>query len=667
MNLKKRYYTQFFTVLFLGILTVNGYGQTQNAELSSPNGEIKIYFSTAGKGEIESGQLSYQVKYYDKKFITPSRLNLNLKGKEPLGKNVAITNITKSMDNQESYKLITGKTSSVDESYNQIAIELEEKKAPQRRYKISARAYNGGVAFKYEIPKQSSISQIELFDERTQFRFSTDAISYALELPNYQSMYESEFIKLPASAFANQGGISSNITIGLPLVLEIPGVGWASIIDTDLQGYASTYITNPTGSWTGHMFETRLSPQLDNEDIAVSSNTFPFQTSWKTIMIADHPGEFIESNMVTNLNPDIKIKDASWIESGKATWDWWSGSLDSNGEKAFTTENMKRYVDFAAQSGFRYMLIDAGWSDDDLTEPNGSVDVPEVAEYAQKQGVKVWVWAYYGAVKEQMTEAFPLFEKWGIAGVKIDFIERDDQEGIAFYYKTAKEAAEHHLMLDFHGSTKPTGIQRTWPNVLGYEAVVGMEQSKAGRRDNPEYHTMLPFTRGLVGLVDYTPGGFDNTTREGFEPRMQNPRVMGTRAHHLAMYVTIDSPLQMVSDHPSAYKGEEAFEFIKSVPTSWDQTKFINGEPGKYVTIAKKKGDKWFLGSITNWTSRTFDLDLSFLDKGRKYKAIIYADHPNSDKNPKRTTITDKIVSSETTLTIDLVSGGGCAIEFLPQ
>lgn len=659
-------YVKYLMGVCFFLMSMLSFGQNNQLQLTSPDGEIEINFATERGEEIPAGQLTYQILYQGEELIEPSQLLLLFPEGDSLGNRLRVIDENEKKGIRESYHLITGRTNKVEDLFNEITIELEETEVPNRRLNIIARAYNDGVAFRYEIPEQEEFPEISLSDERTEFQLSDDAISYALVLPHFESMYESEFIKLPSSAFANQGGVSSTVLMGLPLLMEVPGTGWAAVIDADLEGYSSAYITNPSGSWTGHMFETRLSPQLENEHTAVTADSFPFRTSWKAVMIADNPGRFIESNLITGLNPESKIEDTSWIEAGKASWNWWSGSIGADGEGAYTTENMKYYVDFAAASGFKYMLIDAGWSTNDLTEMQGNVDVPEVVEYAAEKGVRIWIWVHYDGLKDQMDEALPLYEEWGVAGIKIDFVERDDQKGLQFYYDVAEKAAEHHIMVDFHGSTKPTGIQRTWPNVLGFEAVVGMEQSKAGRRDNPEMHVMLPYTRMITGLMDYTPGGFDNVTRDEFVSSMTKPMVMGTRAHHLAMYVVYESPLQMVSDHPSAYEGEEAFEFIKAVPASWDETVFLDGLPGEYVVIARRNGDDWYLGSMTDWNSREVDIDLSFLGKG-KYKAVVYADHPDAEKEPKKTLIQEKVVDSETGLSVKLAEGGGCAVLFTLQ
>jgi alpha-glucosidase len=360
------------------------------------------------------------------------------------------------------------------------------------------------------------------------------------------------------------------------------------------------------------------------------------------LLVGTEPGRLVDSSLITSLNPPSTLQDTSWVRPGKASWNWWSGGIGPDGRAAFTTDNMKYYVDFAAQSGFEYMLVDAGWSaGHDITRMNGRVDVPDLVSYASAKGVRVWIWISYDEAESQLKDAFPLYEKWGVAGVKIDFISRDDQAGIDFYYRAAEEAARHHLMLDFHGATKPTGMERTYPNVLGYEAVLGMEQSKGGSRDNPDNRVMLPFTRMLAGAMDYTPGGFDNVTKEDFVARGQRPMVMGTRAQQLAMYVVYLAPFQMVSDHPGAYENEPAFEFIKGVPATWDESRTLDGQPGQYVTMARRHGNDWFLGAMSNWEPRVLDITLDFLGDGH-YAAEIYADAPDADRFPKNVVVEAK-------------------------
>ena len=643
---------------FLSLLAAVAAAAQQPANLTSPDGRLAIHFDTSG------GKLVYSVTFEGKHLVDPSALALDLQGQRLLGPGLRIVRAAPS-EADDDYRQVAGKTSSVHDHYKALRLDLQETNGPGRELAIEARAFNDAVAFRYVVPDQPALRDYRLVNEKTEFRISKDATTYSLILPNYRTMYESEFIKLPVSAFANQGGVSSASLIGLPLLLDVPGVAWMAITEADLRGNAAMYLVNPAGNWSGHWFESKIAPRDDIPGLCVTGS-LPHHTAWRVLLVAGAPGRLIESNVITSLNPESEIKETSWIHAGKAAWDWWSGSADRNGKHAFTTENMKYYVDFAANSGLEYMLVDAGWSaHNDITKMNGTVDIPELVRYAAPKNVKIWIWLHWTGVDRQMDEAFPLYEKWGVAGVKIDFMSRDDQAMIDWYYRVAQTAAAHHLMVDFHGATKPWGLERTWPNVLGYEAVLGMEQSKAGARDYPPHRVTLPFTRMLAGPMDYTPGGFDNVTRADFEPRSMKPMVMGTRAQQLAMYAIYDAPFQMVSDSPAAYQDQPSFEFVKNAPATWDETKVLNGEPGEYITMARRKGKDWYLGSMTNWSARELDLPLTFLGAGH-YRAEIYADASDADRLPKNVSILKKQVDHSTHLKAALAPGGGYAVRFVP-
>lgn len=660
---------KFFALSLSALFAVSGSvavrAQEEPVEVSSPDHQIVLAFKvqpgkqSAGTG----GQLVYSVTFHQKRIFEESGLSLELANQQPLGRAVHIASATPA-SGVDDYSLLAGKTSAVHDPYNSLTLRVKEDGDPGRIFEIEARVYNSGLAFRYHVPAQPGLSRYQLTQEDTEFRPVMDADAWALRLPNYQSGYESEYVPQVLSALSNQGGVSSYILNGAPMLLHLPGLAWAAVGEADLEGNAAMYLENPTGNWEGHYIVTKISPALDGKGPAIDAS-LPHDTAWRVILIGDTPGRLVESNLITDLNSPNRVADTSWIHPGKASWNWWNGDLGPDGQSAYTTKNMEYYVDFAAESGFPYMMLDAGWSDRDITKMRGSVDVPELVQYAAKKNVKVWIWLYSKSVAAQMQQAFPLYEKWGVAGVKIDFILRNDQQGIQWYYDVAQLAAEHHLMVDFHGATQPWGIQRTFPNVLDYEAVLGLENNKAGRRDGPVNRVTFPFTRMLSGPLDYTPGGFDNVTREDFIARDKNPMVMGTRAQQLALYVVFDEPLAMVSDVPTAYANEPSFQFIKNVPTTWDSIRVLNGEPGEFVTVARRNGGDWYLGSLTNWTSRDVRVPLSFLGKGR-FKAEIYEDAADADRNPKHVTILQKTVQSSDTLNLHLGSGGGCAIRFTP-
>jgi alpha-glucosidase len=671
----------FRLIAVLLFTAATAWPQAGLADVSSPDGRLTIAFQTVekatttpGEGRIApvrppttaSGQLVYTVSFQGKPLIDQSALGLDLQGQVLLGPNVRIVNTARSQTD-ETYKLIAGKASSVRNHFNALRVDLEETASQGRKLVMEARAYDAAVAFRYVVPDQTPLRDFRLVKENTEFRISKDAMTYALYLPNYRSAYESEFFKIAISGISTQGGVAATPQlIGLPLLMEVPGVAWLGIAEADLRDYAGMYLMNPSPVWGEHWFEARLSPNVNEPDISVSGS-LPHHSAWRVLLVGTEPGRLIESNVITSLNPESAIKDTSWIRPGRALWNWWNGSIGADGKSAFTTENMKYYADFAAKSGLEYVLVDGSWSPvDDITKMNGTVDIPELVRYAGAKGVKVWIWCHWSAVDRQLEEAFPLFEKWGVAGIKVDYMMRDDQAMIGFYYRVAEKAAQHHLMVDFHGACKPTGLERTWPNVLGYEAILGMEQSKATGRDTPDQHVMFPFTRMLAGMMDYTPGSFHNVTKADFEPREERTMVMGTRAHQLAMYAVFESPLQMVSDYPAALEGQPGFDFIKNIAPTWDETRVVNGLPGEYVTIARRRGNEWFLGSMTNWSSRQLDIPLTFLGSGR-YTAEIYADSPDADRFPKNVTIQKQPVDRTAHLKAQLAPGGGYAVRFRPN
>jgi alpha-glucosidase len=644
-----------------------GFAEPGPVTLSSPDQRLVIQFATVSGGDHRGsgGQLVYSVTFRGRKLLDESALALELDGQPRLGSNVQIVESTPG-EGTDDYTLIAGKVSNVHDHYNRVALRAVETDVPQRSMVIEARAYNDGIAFRYVLPEQGSIKELRLKQEDTEFRISTDATTWSLALPNYRSSYESEYVKLPMTALSNQGGVPSSFLIGMPLLMHSPGTAWMALTEADLEGNPGMYLTNPSGNWAGHWFVSKLAPRFDDPTLAIKG-TLPHHSAWRVLLVADEPGKLMESNIVSDLNPPSRVPDASWIHPGKASWNWWAGDVGPDGSAAYTTKNMEYYVDFAAQSGFPYMLLDAGWADgSDITKLRGNVDVPELVRYAAAKHVKVWIWLYSTSVMEQMKEAFPLYERWGVAGVKIDFINRDDQDGIRFYYDVAQEAAKHHLMVDFHGASKPWGIERTYPNVLSYEAVLGAENNKVGRRDSPVDRAVFPFTRMLAGPLDYTPGGFNNVTENDFVGRDKNPMVMGTRAQQLALYVVFQTPFQMVSDSPQAYADQPAFQFIHDVPTQWESMQVLNGEPGEFVTIARRHSDAWYLGSITNWTPRELRVPLNFLGRGR-YMAEIYQDAADAGAHPKDVVIRKQAVHRGDELTLHLAAGGGCAIRFTPE
>lgn len=666
------------TLLSLFALSLASLSAAQTApalpiRLSSPNGQIEflLYDSPPESAAASSRAphdlgIHYAVDFRGQRLFDRSKLGLELAGQPPLGPGMsAATNQRQSAD--ETYTIPIGKTSSVRNHYNAVVAGFADPSG--RKLTIEARAFDDGVAFRYILPAQPSAPRLRIARELTEFNYAKDATTYPLILDNFQSSYEDEY------SLRQVSGLHRDWLIGLPFLAEEPGLGWVAVTEAGIDNFAGMYLRK-----AGAPFAVRaeLSPRVDDPAIAVETSG-PVTTPWRVLMIGDDPGRLIESNIVLNLNPPSKIADTSWIRAGKSAWDWWSGEAapSVSFKTGMNTATMKHYIDFASASGFPYMLIDAGWAfadrkgpDDyaalaDITRVNPDVDMPELLRYAKEKNVRLWLWSHWTSVDKYMDRAFPLFEKWGIAGVKIDFMNRDDQWMVDFYHRVVELAAAHHLMIDFHGAYKPDGLRRTWPNLVTREGVMGKEYLKWSARTTPVHNTTLPFTRMLAGPMDYTPGAFGNATRDTFVPRNLMPMAPNTRAHELALYVVFESPLEMVSDYPESYQGQKDFDFIRRVPSTWDEVRVIGGRPMRWIALARRSGKDWYIGSITNWDARDVQLPLRFLDAG-DYTAEIYADAPDADREATHTTISKRTLTRDTVLYVHMAPGGGNAVWIHP-
>lgn len=648
--------------ILLAILLAAGATSAQTATfaaLDSPDGAVNLSF-TAGEGP-----LTYAVSFHGKPAIARSALGLDLEDQRPLRDGFRILRATPGVFD-ESYAMPLGKANPVRNHCRTLMLELEETHPPVRRLTLEARVYDDGAAFRYVLPEQPALKEIRISAERTEFQLAKESTTYPLLLPGFHSAYEDDYHTLPVS------GIHNDYLIGLPLLAEVPGVAWVAITEADIDNYAGMYLVHHAGA--ARSLWAKLAPSMEQPGIAVQTAA-PMHSPWRVIMLGAEPGRLVESNLILNLNPPSQIADASWIKPGKTAWDWWSGSYAEgvNFKPGMNTATMLHYIDFAASAGLEYLLIDAGWakpgngpsdSGADLTQTNPNIDMPAILSHAKSKNVGIWLWAHWFDVERQVDECFPLYEKWGVKGVKIDFMNRDDQWMVNFYRRIVRKAAEHHLMIDYHGAFKPDGLRRTWPNLLTREGVMGAEYNKVTGRITADHNLMLAFTRMLAGPLDYTPGGFNNVTRETFEPRDVKPEVQTTRAHALALYAIFESPLQMVSDYPETYQGERDFEFIKAAPTVWDETRVLGGRPGEYIAVARRHGKDWFVGAITGSAGREIDLPLEFLGRGG-FQAEIYGDAPDASVNPKHTQLESRAVGAGTTLHLKLAPAGGAAIRII--
>jgi alpha-glucosidase len=408
----------------------------------------------------------------------------------------------------------------------------------------------------------------------------------------------------------------------------------------------------------------RLAPRLDGQGLV--KGTTPHASPWRVLMIGDEPGRLMESDLVLNLASPCELDDASWVKPGKMAWDhWWSGDTKMD------TATLEQYIQLAADMGWPYQMIDWHWYGEpnrpeaNITNVDAAVNMPEVLQFAKDRTVREWLWLHWTDAdrNDAYKEAFALYEKWGIAGVKIDFMDRDDQEMVNWYEKITKCAAEHHLMVDFHGAFKPTGLNRTFPNQITREGVLGNEYNKWSRRVTPEHKLTLPFTRFLAGPGDFTPGGFLNRQPNDFQIVGTNAEVQGTRASELALFMVFDSPICCVCDSPEHYRGQAGIDFLKVVPTVWDDTRVLDGAVADHVLVVRRHGGEWFLGAMAGRDGRDQAVDLRFLGGG-DWNMRLWKDANDSATNAEHLETEDRTVSGADAITIHLAPNGGAVARF---
>ena len=425
--------------ILLGALAGCGLVLAQSAApaaITSPDGLIRMTFSAPG------GRLAYEVSYRGKAVLDRSALGLEIQNQPVLGTEVEIVS-SRSGKIDETYTLPAGKSKEVRNQCNTIALQVSETKEPKRRFSVEARVYNDGAAFRYVVPDQDGLKELRISNEHTQFVLAKDATTYPLILRNFRTSWEDNYRTVALS------GIHPESLVALPLLTELPGVAFLAITEANIDNYSGMYLMHSEAN--PRQLSARLAPHIDDAGVAVAVKT-PAPSPWRVLMIADAPGRLIESQIVNNLNPPQAFADTSWIKPGKASWDWWSGPYDENVQfkPGKNTATAKHYVDFAAQAGFEYFLLDGGWaariaggpndSGSDITKAVPAIDMQELLDYAKSKKVKVWLWSHWTDVDRQIDEAFPLYEKWGVAGVKIDFMDRDDQWMVDFYHRVARKA-----------------------------------------------------------------------------------------------------------------------------------------------------------------------------------------------------------------------------------
>jgi alpha-glucosidase len=638
MNTFKTFWS--VTLMIPGIITL-----AQDISVKSPDSNIVV---TVNNGE----KLSYSVTFKSQSIINQSPMGFEFKDEEPMTGNFNLIDQTSKSINEKWTPVVKSKHSEVINNYNELHLYLKEKSAPMRQMELIIRAYNDGAAFQYKLSGSAKIGDRQITKELTTFNIPGDPKSWIVEYGRYSTSNEAEFFEHPLSYLTDKS------IAGMPLLVQYNEKCWVAITEAKIDNYAAFYIGTNGNT---NQLTTKLVPIPGEPETGVKVRfNDEVYTPWRVLMIGETPGTLIESEIIQNLNDPCAINDPSWIRPGMSAWDhWWSG------EVKMEMPVIKQYIDLASAMGWPYMLVDWQWygkfnsPEADITRWAPQINIPEIIDYAGTKNVKIILWLYSSDVNRNAAfkNAFPLYSKWGVAGIKIDFMDRDDQQMVNWYHEIIKCAAENHLLVDFHGAYKPDGIIRTWPNMITREGVMGNEYYKFSDKMSPEHNVKLAFTRMLAGQMDYTPGAFLNVTKEQF--KQQTPAIVwNTRAAELSKFVIYESPLTVVCDHPDNILNKAGSDFLKMTPTTWDDIKFIGGFPGEYVAIAKRSGSNWFIGVMNNSIGKSVDINLDFLPAGN-YVIESWADTKKSDKEPTELKKSEKSVKSGDKIKVTMAKNGG--------
>ena len=642
----------------LGVMDCNA----KNEMVASPDGAVTV---TVG---VKDHRPFYTVDYQGRTLVAPSHLGFRLDDEE-LGANMTMGKVSRS-SKDETWIQPWGENETARNHYNELTVDYREHTG--RLMQVVFRVFNDGFGFRYNLSSQDKRKEYCIQDELTEITLAHDAKAWSIQ-SNHTAYFEGIY---------TADLLSKKDTVCTPLTIEYEKDLFLAIHEAALEDYASINLTPRTGDDGSVCLLTALTPWRNGVKVYAKGE---LKSPWRTMIISKTAGGLLTSDLMLNLNEPSRIKDTSWIEPGRYIGIWWSihkkqNTWEMGPTHGATTENVKRYMDFAARHGFSGVLAEGwnpGWGQGEkisYLESYPDFDIEEVCRYGQSKGVRfighTETWGNATLLENQMEEAFSWFEKMGIRAVKTGYVGHyfdgkelaKSQYGIRHYRRVIECAAKHHIMIDNHEPAMPTGIQRTWPNLMTQEGVRGQEYNAWDRRGgNPPAHTVtLPFTRGLAGPTDFTPAIFN------FSEIVKGTHPHSTLAKQLGEFVVIYSPLQMAADAIENYEGQPALSFIENCPTTWSKTLVPNGEIGKYITIARKArhDDSWFIGSITNEEARNIDVALDFLDEGAAYRAMIYEDGPEADyeQNPYEMTIRQINVVKGDTLHLRLARSGGAAI-----
>jgi len=650
---------------FLMSALVAGIAQAKPYKLASPDGKTVVEVVT-------DGQITWKVSHGGQVVLAPSALSMTVNGRE-IGPGARV----KSAKTEKVKNTVTApfwRQARIEEQYNQLTLTLDD------GWGVTFRAYNGeGAAYRFWSTSLKKGDCIKA--ERAEFNFSGDYTAYvpytgtngAVKGNPYATSFESQYTVTPLSQVRTDELAFSPLLVCLDKGLRV------EITDSDIESYPGMFLkkgpgTSLLGEFAPVPAKERETPTRGqvivdqySDNLAViganASKKAPRNFPWRVLAIADNDAGLPVNNLVYLLASPSRVDDISWIKPGKVAWDWWNDwNITGVDFKAgINTQTYKYYIDFASANGIEYVVLDEGWSAPlDILKINPDIDLKELCNYAAGKNVDLVLWAVSYVLDKDLEKACKTYAKMGVKGFKVDFMNRDDQPVTEQLYRIAETAARYRMIVDYHGMYKPAGMNRTWPNVLNFEGVWGLEQMKWTKDDIVEYDVTFPFIRMLSGPVDYTPGAMRNALQREYAPNYSNPVSQGTRARQVAEYVVFDAPFEMLCDNPTAYmKEEQTTDFITAIPTVWEETRVLQGEIGKYIVTARRCENRWFIGGMTNWDARDLKIDLSELGLKGTHEAMIFRDGVNVERNATDYVEEQLQLQVKKPLQVHMAPGGG--------
>jgi alpha-glucosidase len=634
----------------------------------SPDGKNAITLERSVTGD--QSILAYTVRRNNRTVVKPSALQILLDGKGRLTEGVRIQELKENRVD-ETFNLLWGKSRTVRNIFSEARLRLES--TDGIFWDLELRAYDDGVAFRYGLPEQESFRDFVLTEESTEYRLAGNPSVLFTTPPSFTSPHEFLYER---KSYAD---LPEHTLIDTPMLAVWPDGSSAVLTEARLRDFAGMYCERIPGKESSAL-RVVLAPLPSRPEARVVGQT-PHWSPWRVVLLADEAGKHMESDLLVCLN-DPPWRDFSWVRPGKTTWHWWNGTAEEGlpFECGMNFATHKHYIDFCARNGIAYHSVvadDRPWyrqsqadfapgPDTDILTPRPELEFPKIIEYARKHGVGIRLWVHWEALNDRLEEAFTQYEEWGIRGLMVDFLDRNDQEMVRFCERVLDSAARHKLHIQFHGSYMPSGEHRTFPNLFNREGVLNLEYLKWSGRCTPQHNIDVAYTRALAGPTDYHLGGFRSVSAARFKPRSIMPEVLGTRCHHLAMYVVYVNPMPMVCDTPSSYEGQPGFAFLKEVPVTWDETRFVAGEAGEFVIVARRRDTTWYLGGMTNDTARQIAVPLPMLDPG-EYAAELFIDGSLSEDEPNAIRLERHAVTTGMSLQISMASGGGFVAVIRPK